>query len=163
METRFHLARASSVTSEVASAASSRGIETPVVFRVHEGRYAVPRQLSIVGNHAALGNFSPNTVVMHDDGTTGDERADDHVWTFKAMLPAGSRVRYVYTNSGAPGQWEGLDLPHIREVQVSAQPGGAPMYLPDETFGRLYMQADNWHTDAVGYDLIAQAVARALK
>jgi lysophospholipase L1-like esterase len=24
------------------------------------------------------------------------------------------------------------------------------------------MQADNWHTDAVGYDLIARAVANAL-
>src|SRR5215467_8704082 len=163
MEARFHLARASSVPSEVASDTPSQGVDTPVVFRVYAGRFAVPKQLSIVGNHASLGNFSPNTVAMHDDGTTGDERADDHVWTFKAMLPAGSRVRYVYTNSGAPGQWEGLDLPHIREVQVSAQPDGAPMYLPVETFGRLYMQADNWHTDAVGYELIAQAVAQTLK
>ena len=31
--------------------------------------------------------------------------------------------------------------------------------LPIETFGHLYLQADNWHTDAVGYDLIAHAVA----
>ena len=32
-----------------------------------------------------------------------------------------------------------------------------------ERFGRLYMQADNWHTDAAGYELIAQAVVQALK
>jgi hypothetical protein len=92
----------------------------------------------------------------------GDERAGDHVWSYRAMMPAGTRVRYVYTNSGAPGQWEGLDLPHVREMQVAAQSGGGPMYLPVETFGRLYMQADNWHTDALGYDLIAKAVASAL-
>jgi len=147
----------------LAPAASSEGVKTQVVFRVHEGRYGVPKQLSIVGNHATLGNFSPNTVALHDDGTQGDEHGGDHVWTFRATLPAGTRVRYVYTNSGAPGQWEGLDLPHIREVQVIAQPDGSPMYLPVETFGRLYMQADNWHTDAVGYELIAQAVANALK
>jgi lysophospholipase L1-like esterase len=54
-------------------------------------------------------------------------------------------------------------LPHVREVQVEAQPDGGVMYLPVETFGRLYMQADNWHTDAAGYDLIAQAVVQALK
>jgi hypothetical protein len=100
---------------------------------------------------------------MHDDGADGDERAGDHVWTFKGTLPSGTRLRYVYTNSGEPGQWEGLDLPHIREVQVVAQPDGGAMYLPIETFGRLYMQADNWHTDAIGYDLIARAVAQALK
>jgi hypothetical protein len=37
------------------------------------------------------------------------------------------------------------------------------MYLAVESFGRLYMQADNWHTDAHGYDLIAQGVVAALK
>ena len=163
MEMRFHLVPASSVGPEAATAASPQGVGTPVVFRVYEGRYDVPKQLSIVGNHAALGNFSPNTLPMHDDGASGDEHAGDHVWTFTATLPAGARVRYVYTNSGAPGQWEGLDLPHIRELQVIAQPDGGPMYLPVETFGRLYMQADNWHTDAAGYELIAQSVAQALK
>jgi lysophospholipase L1-like esterase len=35
--------------------------------------------------------------------------------------------------------------------------------LPIDTFGQLYMQADNWHTDAEGYDLIADAVAKAVK
>ena len=122
----------------------------------------MPKQLSIVGNHPALGNFVPNTIAMHDDGTNGDEHAGDHVWSYRAMLPAGTHVRYVYTNSGAAGQWEGLDLPHVREAQVAAQPGGGPMYLTVETFGRLYMQADNWHTDALGYDLIARRVVDVL-
>jgi lysophospholipase L1-like esterase len=160
LETRFQLTHASSISPATTSAV---GVDTPVVFRVFEGRYGVPKRLSIVGNHPSVGNYSPNTIAMHDDGADGDERAGDHVWTFKGTLPSGTRLRYVYTNSGEPGQWEGLDLPHIREVQVVAQPDGGAMYLPIETFGRLYLQADNWHTDAIGYDLIARAVAQALK
>jgi lysophospholipase L1-like esterase len=161
METQFHLARASETQPTIDP--SSPTSETPVVFRVNAGGYPVATQLSIVGNHAALGNFVPNTIAMHDDGLNGDEHAGDHVWSYRATLPPGTQVRYVYTNSGARGQWEGLDLPHVREMQVAQQPAGAAMYLPVESFGRLYMQADNWHTDAAGYDLIAQAVVRALK
>jgi hypothetical protein len=67
----------------------------------------------------------------------------------------------VYTNSGVPGKWEGLDVPHIRRVNVPST-NDHPFYLPIETFGRVYMQGDDWHTDAVGYDAIAHAVARAI-
>ena len=84
------------------------------------------------------------------------------MWSYRTTLPAGTHVRYVYTNSGAPGKWEGLDLPHVRELRVAAQNDGGPMYLPIESFGRIYMQADNWHPDASGYDLIARAVVDAL-
>ena len=34
---------------------------------------------------------------------------------------------------------------------------------PIESFGKLYLQADAWHTDATGYALIARAVFDALK
>jgi lysophospholipase L1-like esterase len=160
MEAQFMLAAASSPPASTSAAATTA---VPVVFRVFENHYPVPKHLSIVGNHPSLGGFSPNTIAMRDDGMNGDEHAGDHVWSYRAMLPAGSRIRYVYTNSGAPGKWEGLDLPHVRELQVNAQPDGGPMYLPVESFGRLYMQADNWHTDARGYDLIARAIAAVLR
>jgi lysophospholipase L1-like esterase len=159
MEKRFGLARAST---PVAAAGQAQAAGVPVVFRVFQGDYPVPTRLSIVGNDPALGGLSPNTMAMHDDGSGGDEHADDRVWSYRATLPAGARIRYVYTNSGAPGQWEGLDLPHIREVVVAPPSEGGVLYLPVETFGRIYMQADNWHTDAVGYDLIARAVAGVL-
>jgi lysophospholipase L1-like esterase len=160
METGFHLAPASMADAPPAPGAAA---DVSVVFRVSPGNYPVPKQLSIVGNHPSLGNFSPNTIAMHDDGTSGDEHAGDRIWSYRATLPAGTRVRYVYTNSGAPGQWEGLDLPHVREVLVSPPAGGGQMFLPVETFGRIYMQADNWHTDAAGYQLIARAIVDALK
>src|SRR5262249_4911327 len=85
---------------------------TSVVFRVDRGTVDVPKRLSIVGTHEQLGSIVPNTVAMHDDGTGGDQKAGDGVWTFTANLPSGRPVFYVYTNSGEAGRWEGLDLPH---------------------------------------------------
>jgi len=135
---------------------------TTVVFRVHRGTFDVPRSMSITGNGAQLGDFVPNTILMHDDGMEGDQRKGDGVWSYRATFPAGTDLHYVYTNSGARGQWEGLDVPHMREVRVPTSPDGRPIYLPVETFGRVYMQADDWHTDASGYDLIARGVANAI-
>jgi hypothetical protein len=118
--------------------------------------------MSIVGTAPELGNRVPNAIAMHDDGKDGDERAGDGVWSYAASFPAGTRLFYMYTNSGARGAWEGLDVPTIRHVTVPPSRAGEPVYLPIETFGRIYMQADNWHTDAMGYDLIARAVVDAI-
>ena len=151
----------------VAEAASSLPVaqdsgRTPVVFRVFRGVTAVPKAFFIVGVDPQLGSRAPNTMAMHDDGTGGDERAGDGVWSYTASLPSGKSVFYVYTNSGAAGQWEGLDLPHIRSVAIPPA-SGRPVYLPIDTFGRVYMQGDDWHTDKVGYDLISHAVAREIE
>jgi len=136
--------------------------KTTVVFRAYRGSASVPKALSIVGSDPQLGALRPNTVWMHEDGTGGDQKAGDGVWTYRAAFPPGTSVAYVYTNSGAPGRWEGLDVPHIRRVRVPEASDGRPVFLPIETFGRVYMQGDDWHTDAVGYDLIAHAVAREI-
>jgi lysophospholipase L1-like esterase len=136
--------------------------KTTVVFRAYRGSVEVPRTLSIVGADPQLGALVPNTIAMHDDGTGGDQKAGDGVWTYAARFAPSTTVLYMYTNSGTPGQWEGLDVPHIRHVDVPSAPDGRPVYMPIETFGRVYMQGDDWHTDAVGYDAIAHAVARAI-
>ena len=135
---------------------------TKVVFRVSRGTFDVPNAMSIVGADPQLGSLVPNAVPMRDDGTNGDEHAGDGVWSLTASFAPGTRVVYMYTNSGARGRWEGLDVPHIRQVLVPASPDGNPVYLPVDTFGKIYMQADNWHTDASGYDLIARAAADAI-
>jgi len=130
---------------------------TTVIFRVSRGDVPVARALSIVGSDPALGNSSPNTVMMRDDGAGGDERSSDGVWSYAATLGTGQQISYVYTNSGAQGRWEGLDVPHIRQIVVPASKA-SPIYLPIETFGRVSMQADDWHTNSAGYELIARAV-----
>jgi lysophospholipase L1-like esterase len=136
--------------------------KTTVVFRAFHGTVAVPKALSIVGADRQLGALTPNTVAMHDDGRDGDQKAGDGVWTYAAVFDAPANVSYVYTNSGAAGEWDGLDVPHIRRATVPSAADGQPVYLPIETFGRIYMQGDDWHTDAVGYDAIGRAVADAI-
>jgi lysophospholipase L1-like esterase len=136
--------------------------KTTVVFRAYRGSAAVPQALSIVGADPQLGALTPNRVRMRDDGLEGDQRAGDGVWSYAASFEPSKGVSYMYTNSGTPGEWEGLDVPYVRRVEIPQATDGRPVYLPIDTFGRVYMQGDGWHTDAVGYDAIAHAVERAL-
>jgi hypothetical protein len=157
LETTLHLARAAEP-----GGAHVDG-RVPVVFRVYRGSWPVPKMLSIVGVDPQLGALKPNTVAMRDDGREGDERAGDGVWSYTASLRTGTRLAYVYTNSGQSDTWEGLDVPHIRTVVVPGSEGAEhPAYLPVETFGQIYMQADDWHTNAAGYDVIARTAAEII-
>ena len=144
------------------SRAGSAG-EVKVVFRVYSGDRPVSRAMYISGIHPKLGDGIPNQVAMNDDGTHGDQRAGDHVWSNAATFPSGTRLFYVYTNSGEKGRWTGLDIPEIRRFTVHAEKGKAKVYRPIESFGKMYMQADGWHTNAAGYELIARAVLEKLK
>jgi lysophospholipase L1-like esterase len=128
-----------------------------VVFRLVLGERAGPA--SITGADPQLGSYAPNTALLHDDGTHGDERAGDGVWSLEATFPRGARVFYVYTAGGRRGAWEGLDVPQIRGLRV---PDVAVVYRPIETFGRIYMQADSWHTNAEGNAMIASALYEVL-
>jgi len=130
-----------------------------VVFRVLD-RPPVGRAIYIVGPHPELGDNVPNKVAMFDDGTHGDQKAGDHVWSYTARLVPGRKIFYVYTNSGAEGKWENLDLPKIRNFVVPTS--GGPIYRPIETFGQLYLQADGFHTNAAGYAIMAHAVRDAV-
>ena len=130
------------------------GVE--VVFRVYMDHASVPKAMSIVGPYPQLGDNLPNKVMMFDDGTHGDQKAGDNVWSYAATFSPGQKIFYVYTNSGAEGKWENLDVPKVRNFVVPSS-GGA-VYRPIETFGKLYLQADGFHTNAQGYDLMARAI-----
>jgi len=137
--------------------------EVEVVFRVFQGDYSVPESIYIAGTHLKLGNSEPNKVKMYNDGTHGDQREGDKVWSYAASFAPGTRLFYVYTNSGREGQWEGLDVPYIRNITVEAKNRASRLYMPVETFGEVYMQADSWHTNAYGYELIAKALLKKIK
>jgi len=137
--------------------------ELEVVFRVHLGDHPVAKAVYIAGYHRKLGDLVPNKIAMNDDGTHGDQRAGDHVWSYSATFPLGAEIFYVFTNSGKEGKWEGLDVPYIRAFKVAPADAPTTIYRPIETFGTIYMQADGWHTNAEGYGLIANALLEALK
>jgi len=132
-----------------------------VIFRVHADRWPVSTGLYITGNHPRLGNNVPNSVALRDDGINGDQRAGDGVWSYKATFEPGTRFFYVYTNSGRKGEWEGVDIPELRHFVVPFAPG-TTVYRPIETFGGFPFQADGWHTNADGYELIAQAIVSVI-
>jgi len=119
-----------------------------------------PGPAYVVGPDQQLGAYEPNAMPMHDDGTHGDQRAGDGVWSVEATFPRGARVFYMYTAGGRRGEWEGLDVPQIRAFRADGAP---PVYRPIETFGTIYMQADGWHTDVAGNTLIADALAREVR
>jgi len=137
--------------------------EIEVVFRLFADKWSVPKAMYIVGNHPKLGNLVPNKVAMYDNGTHGDQMAGDHVWSYSATFAPGTKLSYIYTDSGEEGKWEGLDVPHIRSFTVEAKNGEQKLYRPIESFGKIYMHADPWHTNAVGYQLIARALLDTLK
>jgi lysophospholipase L1-like esterase len=138
--------------------------EVNVVFRVYTGSHvSSSKNVYIVGSHKQLGDLVPNKIRMYDDGTNGDQRAEDQVWSYSAKFPSGTRLFYVYTNGGREGEWEGLDVPEIRDFTVETTNGENTVYRPIETFGEIYMQSDIWHTDAAGYEIIAKALVDVLK
>lgn len=127
-----------------------------VVFRVQMDRASVPKAISIVGPYSQLGDNVPNKIVMFDDGTHGDQKAGDNVWSYTAAFSPGQKIFYMYTNSGAEGKWENLDLPKVRNFIVPFS--GGRTHRPIETFGKLYLQADGFHTNAEGYEIMARAI-----
>jgi hypothetical protein len=60
-----------------------------------------------------LGSSTPNTIPMYDDGTNGDEKAGDNIWTLVFDVPRTPgkilRVGYKYTWGTQGAQWSGSE------------------------------------------------------
>ena len=69
------------------------------------------RALSIAGNHVSLGDWSPNSIWMKDDGVAPDQVAGDNIWTYQIQALAGADLRYKYTCGSAAdeGTWSGSE------------------------------------------------------
>jgi hypothetical protein len=93
----------------------------------------VPVAIYIVGNQAELANWTPNKVRMFDDGTNGDAKAGDGIWSLAFTFPAGTRVEYKYTNSGAVGVWSPSEEFPVanRTLVVSPRAGEAALFTKD--------------------------------
>lgn len=77
----------------------------PVLFTCDATKQNVPKAIFVVGNQVSLADWTPNKIPMFDDGTHGDGKADDGIWSLLLEFPEGTRVEYKYTNSGAEGVW----------------------------------------------------------
>ena len=63
--------------------------------------------------NSILGASTPNTIKMYDDGTNGDEKAGDNIWTVAFDVPRNPnkvlRVGYKYTWGTQGAQWSGSE------------------------------------------------------
>jgi hypothetical protein len=68
---------------------------------------------------------------MYDDGTHGDQVADDGIWSLEVSLPADSEIEYKYTNSGAEGSWNpGEEFPSSnRKLVVQKELGSRQIVI----------------------------------
>jgi hypothetical protein len=107
-----------------------------VLFTCDAVNHSVPRRVFIVGNLKELGMWVPNAVAMYDDGTHGDAKAGDAVWSLETELPVGVEILYKYTNSGKLGQWvPGEEFPSRNRSVYLKEKTSAPMTIKD-IFGK---------------------------
>jgi alpha-amylase/alpha-mannosidase (GH57 family) len=115
-------------------ARSSKDLIT-VLFQVDAKSIRVPKGIYIVGNLDVLGNWTPNRIRMYDDGTHGDEKKSDGIWSLELQFPADIKVEYKYTNSGFEGVWvPSEEFPsNNRQLMITTKPGG--QQTVNDTFG----------------------------
>jgi alpha-amylase/alpha-mannosidase (GH57 family) len=108
-----------------------------VKFQCDARHVQVRNAIFIVGNRPGLGGWIPNRIKMYDDGTHGDDRAGDGIWTIEVTFPVGSEILYKFTNSGRKGEWNpGEELPALnRRINVQRNTTSRVVLL--DVFGKL--------------------------
>ena len=108
-----------------------------VLFTCDASAQKVPDAIYIVGELPELGAWTPNKVKMFDDGTHGDEKKNDNIWTLELQLPENISVQYKYTNSGQEGVWTpGEEFP-VTNRQVFIRDDGTGKMVVEDTFGEM--------------------------
>jgi alpha-amylase/alpha-mannosidase (GH57 family) len=115
--------------------AQSKKDWTAVLFQVNAGSIKVPGAIYIVGNQPDLGNWTPNLVRMYNDGTHGDRKESDGIWSLELQFPPGIEIEYKYTNSGEEGVWVPSEefSANNRKLLVSSAAG--EKQVVNDTFG----------------------------
>jgi len=105
--------------------AQSKKDMVTVLFQVDATKIQVSKSIYIVGNLSVLGNWTPNLIKMFDDGTHGDEKKGDGIWSIELLVPPNIKVEYKYTNSGYEGVWVPSEefSANNRELMITAKPG----------------------------------------
>ena len=107
-----------------------------IIFMCDAAGLQVPRGISIAGSIPQLGSWSPNAVMMYDDGTHGDEKAGDGVWSLLVSVPVGKEIEYKYTNSGESGKWIPGEEFSTKNRTVTLAKKTASPFLIKATFGK---------------------------
>lgn len=134
-----------------------------VVFRVDMSTAPSAQAPFVMGNAPQLGDFAPNRVALYDDGSHGDQRAGDGVWSRSFTFALPTVLTYAFTNGGEPGRWTGLENYRLRAFALRTGDFGYTIDLPLAQFGRQTLRSDPSHPDAAGHRAIAESVAQAVR
>jgi alpha-amylase/alpha-mannosidase (GH57 family) len=117
------------------SSGAAAGGAVTVRFVADAAGRDVPKAIYIVGDKPELAQWTPNKVPMYDDGTHGDEAAGDGRWTVEIAWPAGTVVKYKFTNSGAEGAWSPSEEFPVTDRSVTVRDEGSGRMTVRNTFG----------------------------
>lgn len=93
---------------------------------------------------AMMGDWIPNIIRMHDDGTGGDLEAGDGIWTIVFDLPVGLRISYKYTYGPDGNVW----------TTTEEWPGNAHIMLIGDLNGDHFVtRHDNYGDEATNKDV----------
>jgi lysophospholipase L1-like esterase len=133
------------------------------VFRVDMSSEPSGRRAYVMGNDPVLGGFVPNTMPLYDDGTHGDQRAGDGVWSRTFSFDGSRLLTYAFSDGSERGAWQGLENYRLRAIALRPADLGRVVYLPIAQFGRQPLRSDSSHPDAEGHRAIAQTLADAVR
>lgn len=128
-----------------------------VLLRVDMSAAGGDRRAFVMGNRPELGDFGPNRVALFDDGTHGDQRAGDRVFSRTFAFAAPGVLTYAFSN-GEPASWTGLENYHLRAFAIEARDLSRLVAPPVAEFGRHVLRSDASHPDAAGHQMIADAL-----
>lgn len=85
---------------------------------------------------AKLGNWTPNKIAMYDDGTHGDKKAGDNIWSIELKFPVGTHLAYKYTWGKTGAGWTGTEeFPgNSRLLEVKNVSGDCAMVIRYDNF-----------------------------
>ncbi len=167
--------RAARMNLAPANRAPSDASNSTITFRVFAP--SVSSGVSVVGREDWLGGGVPGRVQLYDDGTHGDERARDSVWTLSVRFSGGRPVDYAFV----PALSEGLRGRETSEALNEAKNQTLYFRLPaiewatvvDETtviyelgkapFGAFLLADDEALPNAKGHTAIAQRLASVIQ
>lgn len=85
-----------------------------VTLRVNAPASASPSNaFAVLSPHPALGGGEPYQTRIHDDGTHGDERARDRVWTLETELRLDDPLTYAFTPASPDSEWDDTNNPFL--------------------------------------------------
>jgi len=148
------------------------------LFRVYVPEsLAVASTVFITGNHPLLGDSRPNLVRMYDDGTHGDERAFDRIWSLRLHFDEPKTLYFTFTQAGGEGYYgterdarEITPKTHTFLYQVSppdfadAVEWKSPVFILNRIpFAHLLLNESSPFPNELGHKAIARRLAHILQ